>query len=78
MNHRDADGVCVARLLEVDGLALPADIAAVSAVHAGDDFHHRGLAGAVLADERVNLSRIGAQVASFEGLNAAEILADAF
>ncbi len=41
----------------VDGLAVDDDGAAVGRGRAGEDPHQRGLAGAVFADERVDLAR---------------------
>jgi hypothetical protein len=39
-------------------VAVEEDLARVGLVHAGQDLHHRGLAGAVLAEQRVRLAGV--------------------
>jgi hypothetical protein len=55
MDDADAQLLGGARARDVDGLAIEAHLAAVFRVDAGEDLHQRGLAGAVLAHQRVHL-----------------------
>ena len=53
-------------------------VPSIVGVHAGDDLHQRRLAGAVLADEAVDLAaRGGAKSTSRSAMHAAEVLGDA-
>ena len=62
---------------EMDGLAADADFAAIGLVDAGEDLHQRGLAGAVLADQRGDLSGIERQADIVERSHAGEGFGDA-
>ena len=53
-HHSDAQVPGSVRRVDVDGIAAPADLAAVRAQHAVDDLHQRALAGAVLAEQRMD------------------------
>ena len=57
VDDRDARGLGLRGRAEVDRLAVEQQLAAVAAVHAGDDLDQRRLAGAVLADEGVDRAR---------------------
>jgi hypothetical protein len=63
----------------VEGLlhAVDPDRAGVLRVHAGEDLHQRRLAGAVLADERVDLAGAQVEVDAVQDVDAEEALADA-
>ena len=61
MHHADAARARVARRAEMHGLAVHLELAGIGAVHAGDDFHQRALAGAVLAGKAVNAARRSAK-----------------
>ena len=54
VDHRDAGGLGLRGRAEVDVVALEPEGAGVAAVHAGHDLDQRRLAGAVLADQRVD------------------------
>ena len=56
VDHADAALERVARAAEVQPLAVPVQLAGVGLDDAGQDLEQRGLAGAVLADERVRLA----------------------
>jgi hypothetical protein len=60
-----------------DPLAADDDLPAVAVVDAHQDVHQRRLAGAVLADEGVNLAREDIEVDAVEGEHAGECLDDA-
>ena len=63
VDHRDARGLGLGGRAEVDVLAPEAQRARVAAVHAGDDLDQRGLAGAVLAHQRVDRAGLDLSVA---------------
>ncbi|MEY9920108.1 hypothetical protein ABIF99_006423 [Bradyrhizobium japonicum] len=56
MHHGDAGRVCIAGGAEMRLLPVDQEAASEFAVHAGDDLHQRAFAGAVLADETVDLA----------------------
>ena len=56
-DDRDAGGLRLLGVVEDRLLAVDQESAGVGAVHAGEDLDERGLAGAVLADEAVDLAR---------------------
>src|SRR6185369_11910260 len=62
----------VDRPLERDGLAEVAHLALVRLVDAGEHLDQRGLAGAVLADQRVHLARPQREADVVEGEGAGE------
>ena len=64
------------RRAEVDGLAAEQELAAVAAVDTGDDLDQRGLARAVLADQRVDRAGLDPEAAGPEGDDGAERLGD--
>jgi hypothetical protein len=55
-------------------VAVQQEAAGVRPVHAGEDLHERGLAGAVLADEAVHLAGEELDVAVLERVDRAEAL----
>ena len=65
------------RVLHDDGLALPADLAGIGLQHAVDDLDQRALAGAVLAEQRVDLAGQDSQVDAIVGEAARKLLHDA-
>ena len=62
---------------EADRLAVQDDLAGGRLVHAGDQLHERRLAGAVVADERDDLTGIDIERDLLERDHRAELLADA-
>ena len=76
--HRgDAGRLRLVWAVEGHVLAIHAERAAVRPMHPGDDLDERGLAGAVLADQRVDLAGIGGEVDVLQRLHAGERLRDA-
>ena len=57
-HHADAETAGGVGIGEGDGLAVPYDLALVGVEHAVDDLDQRALAGAVLAEQRVDFSRL--------------------
>jgi hypothetical protein len=73
----DAGGDGVARAGEMAGLAGDENIAAVGTMHTAEDADERRLAGAVLADNGVDLAERHVEVDAVERGGRAELLADA-
>ena len=76
MDHGDAGCAGIADRPEPDFLAIQRKAAREFRVHAGDDFHQRALAGAVFADETVDLAGGKREVDPAKRLDAAEGLGD--
>ncbi len=72
MHHGDAGRVRVAHRAEVRLLAVEQEAAGEIGVHAGDDLHQRAFAGAVLADETVDLAGREREIDTTKRLDAAE------
>ena len=74
----DALRLAVAQVVEVHGLVLEDDLALVGAgrVDAGEHLHEGGLAGAVLAADRVDLAALDLERDVLQGLDARERLRD--
>ncbi len=68
MDHPDAERDRVARARDVRVLAADADRSGVGVVEAVEDVHEGRLAGAVLADERVDLALVHHEVDLVERL----------
>ena len=62
MHRIDAQADRFLRVGERDRLALPVDFAGRALMDGGQDLDERGLAGAVLADDRVNLAFLEGQI----------------
>ncbi len=77
MDHGDAGGAGIADRSKPDFLSIQRETAREFRVHAGDDFHQRALAGAVFADETVDLAGGKREVDPAERLDTAEGLGDA-
>jgi hypothetical protein len=77
VDDRDAVVLGVERVVQLDRLAVDGDRARVGAVHAGEDLHQGRLAGAVLADDRVDLARGAGEVDAVQDGDAVEGLDDA-
>ena len=60
------------------GLALPVDFAGRAGVDGGQDLDEGGLAGAVLADDGVDLALLEGQVDAFQRMRRAEALVELF
>ena len=56
MHHADARLPRIARRSKMHGLPVQAHLALIPGMHAGNDLHQRRLAGAVLADQPVDLA----------------------
>ena len=66
-----------AGVAEPDHLAAEHDLALIRGVHAAQDLHQGALAGAVLADQSVDLARQQIEIDAVERDRAAEALGDA-
>ena len=77
MHHADAGREGVARRAEMDLVAVERHAAAILRVYARDDLHQRRLAGAVLADQAVDLAGAQHEIDVAQGRDAAEGLRDA-
>ena len=75
----DGDAVLarVERAMKHDLAPVHEDRAGVGPVHAGQHFHERALAGAVLADQRVDLAFGHREIDAAQRLHRAELLGDA-
>ena len=60
----------------MDALIVQIDLAGVRLMHAGDHLHQRGLARAVLAQQRVHFAGTQVQVDTAQRVDAGETLAD--
>ena len=76
MDHGDAGRARVARRAEAGLPAVEHEAAREFRMHAGDDLHQRALAGAVLADETMDLAGGEREVDPAQRLDAAEGLRD--
>ena len=77
VDHADAAGDGVGRAGDLDRLAVEQDLALVRRGEAVEDVHQRGLARAVLAEQRVDLARADGQVDVVVGQDARVALGDA-
>src|SRR5438876_8431124 len=75
--HADAGGERIAGVAEAHILTREPHRAGELAMHAGDDFHQRRLAGAILADKPVDFSRMQGKVDIPKRLDTAKRLRDA-
>ena len=64
------------RMRELDARPVELDLAGIREVHAGQDLHERALAGAVLAHQRVDLTREQSEVDRVQRLRVTEPLVD--
>jgi hypothetical protein len=76
VHHRDAGVERIARRVELDRLAPQPDLPAVRTVEAGEDVRQRRLAGAVLAEQRVDLAGGRLEVDVLVGDDGGEALGD--
>ena len=76
-DRHDANGDRVGWAAEGDRLAVVGDRARVRGMNPAQDLHHRALAGAVLAEEGVNFSRLTGELRAVQRDDAAETLVDA-
>ena len=72
----DARGLRGARIVEANGPPLQKHFASVRSEDAGEDVHERRLAGAVLAEEGMNLAALEVEIDAAQSLHAAEMLGD--
>ena len=75
IDHADTGGERIARPLEIDELAVDVILAGGQLDGAGDRLAERRLAGAILADQPVNLAGIEIEIDVFDGMHAAIDLA---
>jgi hypothetical protein len=78
VDHGDAFVSSFDGIGEVDRAAFPEHLAAVATVHAGDNLHEGGFAGAVLAHDKVDLAGLDRQVALAECDNSTEAFFNTF
>ena len=76
-HHADAQTPGGVRARDPDRLALPPDFAGIGLQHAIDDLHQRALAGAVLAQKRMDLARQDSEIYAVIGEAAGESFRDA-
>ena len=72
----DAGGDRVVRAREMAGLAVDEDVAAVGTMDAAEDADQRRFAGAVLADDGVDLAEADVEIDAVERDRGAEMLGD--
>ena len=77
MHHGDAGRVRIARRAEMGFLPVEHEAAREFRMHAGDDLHQRAFAGAVFADETMDLAGVQREVDTAKRLDAAEGFRDA-
>ena len=77
VDHADAVLDRLARARVVEAPAVPADLAGVGRDQAGQDLQQRGLAGAVLADQRVRLARGDVEADAAQRVDGAKGFVDA-
>ena len=76
-HHADAQPAGARRIGD-DGLhPLPQDLAGIGVQHAVDDLHQRGFAGAVLAQQRMDLARLQDEIDAVVRQTARKALGDA-
>ena len=76
IDRDDAGALGVVRRSEGDRFAIELDFARIGALRAGKDLEQGRLAGAVLAEQRVNLRRPDVEVSILERQHARKALAD--
>ena len=76
VHHAHAGGHRVARATEGDRLPVDEDLPLIRLVQAVEDVHQGALAGAVLAEQRVDLARFHGQVDAVVGDERAEAFGD--
>ena len=77
VDRADAGRLRLLRRGELDGLAVEQDLAGILPVIAGQDLDQGRLAGAVLADQRMNLARLDLERGRAQRRDAGEALVDA-
>ena len=77
VDHADAEALGGPCAGDIGRRTFDGDHAGVCPVHPGQDLHQRGLAGAVLADQGVHLTRVELEMAVHERVDAREVLGDA-
>ena len=74
--HADPGGQGLARVVKRDDLPVEEDLALVGLEQPVKDVHQRGLAGPVLAEQRVDLPRLDREIDVVVSYEAAEALGD--
>ena len=77
IDRGDAQSLRLRGASDRDRLAVEQDLAAIGLMHAGDDLDERRLAGAVLAEQRVNFAGMKGERDILERLGGVEALGDA-
>ena len=72
VDHGDAGGLGLRGAVEVDGFAVEQELPGVAAVEPRDDLDERGLARAVLADQRMDGSAVESQASRAQGHDGTE------
>src|SRR6185503_3248315 len=80
INNRNARFLCFTNVGKSAFGPLQHDLTAILGmrIHAGERFYQRGLAGAILAHQRMNLSGLKIETDTIESTNAWEGLRDLF
>ena len=76
VHHADPQGDGVTRTCDMRTLAVDVDLSRVRRNQAVEDVHQRRLAGAVLADQRVDLARPHAEIHVVVGEYAGKLFGD--
>ena len=76
IDRGDAEALRFRGAADLDRLAGEQDFAAVGLIDAGDDLDQRGFAGAVLAEQRMDLAGVKGERDVFERLRRVEALGD--
>ena len=72
VDDRDSGVLALGNVAELDALARHLEVAGIGVVQAGEDFHQRGLAGAVLPDQCVDFASLDVDGAVGQGDHRAE------
>src|SRR5690606_33427493 len=75
-DRRDAEVLGVVRLVDLDALPFPLDVALIDGMHAGDRLDQRGLSGTVVADQGDHLTGVDLKLDVGERLDGTESLGD--
>ena len=76
VDHADAQSFGVLGRMDLDRLSVQLDVARVGSVEPGEDIHQAGLAGAVFAEQRVDLAALDVQAGVVDGQHVAKALGD--
>ncbi len=77
VHHANPGSQRVGRAANRHGMPLDANLAGIRAVHAEQDVHQRGFAGAVLAEQPQDFTMMEGEIDGSIGVHRAEALVDA-